>query len=94
MLRDEQERVVRDVRSAWASASTSYQRIDVTAQFLRQAALALNPAQGSYNLGLASIAELPQAQLNVTQAEVENPSARYDYQIQYAALQHALGLLR
>ena len=77
-----------------ASASTSYQRIDVTAQFLRQAALALNLAQGRYNLGLASIVELTQAQLNVTQAEVENLSAKYDYQIQYAALQYSLGLLR
>jgi outer membrane protein len=94
MLRDEQERVVRDVRSTWASASTAYQRIDVTAQFLRQAALALNLAQGRYNLGLASIIELTQAQLNVTQAEVENLSAKYDYQIQYAVLQYALGLLR
>ncbi|HXN49841.1 MAG TPA: TolC family protein [Bryobacteraceae bacterium] len=94
MLRDEQERVVRDVRSAWASASTAYQRIDVTAQFLRQAALALNLAQGRYNLGLASIIELTQAQLNVTEAEVENLSAKYDYQIQYAALQYSVGLLR
>jgi outer membrane protein len=94
MLRDEQERVVRDVRSAWASASTAYQRIDVTAQFLRQAALALNLAQGRYNLGLSSIIELTQAQLNVTEAEVENLSAKYDYQIQYAALQYAVGLLR
>jgi outer membrane protein len=93
-LLDQQERVVRDVRSAWASASTAYQRIDVTAQFLRQAALALNLAQGRYNLGLASIVELTQAQLNVTQAAVENLSAKYDYQIQYAALQYALGLLR
>jgi len=73
---------------------TAYQRIDVTAQFLRQAALALNLAQGRYNLGLASIIELTQAQLNVTEAEVENLGAKYDYQIQYAALQYALGLLR
>ena len=93
-LRDEQERLVRDVRSAWASASTAYQRIDVTAQFLRQAALALNLAQGRYNLGLSSIIELTQAQLNVTEAEVENLSAKYDYQVQYAVLQYALGLLR
>jgi outer membrane protein len=94
MLRDEQERVVRDVRSAWASATTAYQRIDVTAQLVRQAALALNLAQGRYNLGLSSIIELTQAQLNVTEAEVENLSAKYDYQIQYAALQYAVGLLR
>jgi len=93
-LRDEQERVARDVRVAWASAYTAFQRIDVTAQFLRQAALALDLAQGRYNLGLASIVELTQAQLNLTQAEIENLSAKYDYQDQNAALQFTIGALR
>ena len=54
-LRDAQERIARDVRVAWASAMNAFQRIDVTAQFLRQATLALDLAQGRYNLGLASI---------------------------------------
>ncbi len=93
-LRDEQERISRDVRVAWASANDAYQRIDVTAQFLRQATLAMRLAQGRYDLGLASIVELTQAQLNVTQAEIENLNAKYDYQTQYAALQFTIGLLR
>lgn len=93
-LRNEQERVARDVRVAWASATNAFQRIDVTAQFLRQAALALDLAQGRYNLGLSSIVELTQAQLNQTQAEIENLNAKYDYQSQNAALQYTLGLLR
>jgi outer membrane protein len=93
-LRDAQERIARDVRVAWASAMNAFQRIDVTAQFLRQAALALDLAQGRYNLGLASIVELTQAQLNVTQAEIENLSAKYDYQTQNAALQYSAGQLR
>jgi outer membrane protein len=93
-LRDEQERVSRDVRVAWSGAVTAYQRIDVTAQFLRQAALALDLAQGRYNLGLSSIVELTQAQLSLTQAEIENLSAKYDYQTQYAALQFTIGALR
>jgi len=93
-LRNEQERVARDVRVAWASATTAFQRIDVTAQFLRQASLALDLAQGRYNLGLSSIIELTQAQLNLTQAEIENLSAKYDYQGQYSVLQYAIGLLR
>jgi len=93
-LRDIQERITRDVRVSWASARNAFQRIDVTAQFLRQAALALDLAQGRYNLGLASIVELTQAQLNVTQAEIENLSAKYDYQTQNAALQYSAGLLR
>ena len=66
----------------------------MTAQFLRQATLALDLAQGRYNLGLASIIELTQAQLNVTQAEIENLNAKYDYQIQNAVLQYSIGQLR
>jgi outer membrane protein len=93
-LRDQQQRVSRDVRVAWASANDAYQRIDVTAQFLRQAALALDLAQGRYNLGLSSIVELTQAQLNLTTAEIENLNAKYDYQTQNAALQYAIGQLR
>jgi outer membrane protein len=93
-LRDQQERIARDVRVAWAGAVTAFQRIDVTAQFLRQAALALSLAQGRFDLGLSSIVELTQAQLNLTQAEIENLSAKYDYQNQNATLQYAIGALR
>ncbi len=93
-IRDAEETIARDVRLAWASASTAYQRLDVSAQMLRQATLALSLAQGRYDLGLSSIVELTQAQLNQTQAEIENLSAKYDYQSQYAALQYTLGALR
>ncbi|HEY7337198.1 MAG TPA: TolC family protein [Bryobacteraceae bacterium] len=93
-LRDQQEGVARDVRVAWANANDAYQRIDVTAQFLRQASLGLDLAQGRYNLGLASIVELTQAQLSLTQAEIENLTAKYDYQTQNSVLQYTLGLLR
>jgi len=93
-LRDEQQRISRDVRVAWSSANDAFLRIDVTAQFLRQAALALDLAQGRYNLGLSSIVELTQAQLNLTNAEIENLNAKYDYQTQYSALQYTIGQLR
>ena len=93
-LRDEQEQIARDVRVAWASSNDAYQRIDVTAQFLRQASLGVDLAQGRYNLGLASIVELTQAQLSLTQAEIENLTAKYDYQTQYSVLQYMIGLLR
>jgi outer membrane protein len=93
-LRDQQQQISRDVRMAWASANDAYQRIDVTAQFLSQASLALQLAQGRYDLSLASIVELTQAQLNVTEAQIENLNAKYDYQTQYSALQYTIGLLR
>jgi outer membrane protein len=93
-LRNQQQIVARDVRVAYGGTITAYQRIDVTAQFLRQAALALDLARGRYSLGLSSIVELTQAELNLTQAEIENLSAKYDYQSQYAVLQYTIGALR
>ncbi|HEY4361117.1 MAG TPA: TolC family protein [Bryobacteraceae bacterium] len=93
-LRDEQQRISRDVRVAWAAANDAFQRIDVTAQFLRNATQALDLAQGRYDLGLSSIVDLTQAQLSLTQAEIENLNAKYDYQTQYQTVQYVAGLLR
>ena len=56
--------------------------------------MSLSLAQGRYDLGLSSIVELTQAQLNLTEAEIESLSAKYDYQSQHAALQYTLGALR
>jgi outer membrane protein len=93
-VRDLQERIARDVRVAWSRSKTAFQNLDVTAELLREATLALDLAQGRYTLGLSSIVELSQAQLNLTQAEIENLSAKYDYQSVYAMLQYTMGLLR
>jgi len=93
-FRDEQQQVEHDVQNAFISASTAYQRIPVTEEMIKQAQLALNLAQGRYNLGLASIVEITQAQLNLTQAQIENVTATYDYQTAYAALQFTIGTLR
>jgi outer membrane protein len=93
-VRDLEESVARDVRVAWSDSVTAYHQLDVTAELLRQATMGLDLAQGRYNLGLSSIVELTQAQLNLTGAEVENLGAKYDYQRSYAGLQYAIGMLR
>jgi outer membrane protein len=93
-LRNEQQQVEHDVYNAWVAASTAYQRIPVTVDMIKQAQLAIKLAQGRYNLGLASIVEVTQAQLNLTQAQIENVTAKYDYQTAYAALQYTIGALR
>jgi outer membrane protein len=93
-VRDLEESIARDVRVAWSDSLTAYHQLDVTAELLRQATMALDLAQGRYNLGLSSIVELTQAQLNLTQAEVENLGAKYDYQRSYAVLRYATGMLR
>lgn len=93
-LRDLQQQVEHDVRVAWLTASTAYQRIPVTVELMNQAQLAMTLAQGRYDLGLASIVELTQAQLNLTQAQIENVNAQYDYESAYALVQYTIGALR
>jgi outer membrane protein len=93
-LRDLQDRIARDVRTTWLSANSGFQRLSVTAQFLNQATQALNLAQARYQLGLSSIVELTQAQLNLTQAQIEQASAKYDYQVQLQVLKYQNGSLR
>jgi outer membrane protein len=93
-LRDLQDRIARDVRTTWLSANSSFQRLSVTAQFLNQATQALNLAQARYQLGLSSIVELTQAQLNLTQAQIEQANAKYDYQVQLQVLKYQNGSLR
>ena len=93
-VRNLQQQVERDVRNAWIAASTAYQRIPVTEQFLNQANQSLGLAKGRYDLGLATIVDVTQAQLNVTEAQIENVTATYDYQSAYARLQYTIGALR
>jgi outer membrane protein len=93
-LRDLENLVSRDVRVALLDAQTGFQRLDLTNQLLDQASQAQDLAESRYNLGLSSIIELSQAQLNKTRAEIEQASARYDYQARVSALRYQTGELR
>jgi outer membrane protein len=85
-LRDLRNRISRDVRTSWLNANSAYDRMNVTQQLLEQANLALNLAQTRYQLGLGSIVELSQAQLQQTQAVISNTQAGYDYRLALATL--------
>jgi outer membrane protein len=85
-LADMRNLISRDVRTSWLNANTAYQRLAVTQQLLEQAKLALDLAQSRYKLGLGSIVELSQAQLQQTQAEISNVQAGYDYRLSLAML--------
>jgi len=91
---DLENRVARDVTMAWVQVRTGYQRVDLTNQLLTQAKDALDLAQQRYNMGLSSIVELTQAQLNETEAEIAQATARYDYQSKVSALRFQTGQLR
>ncbi len=93
-LRDLQNNIVRDVRKAWLNANSGYQRLALTDQLLNEANQALNLAQARYKLGLSSIIELSQSQLNATQAEIAQASAKYDYQAELSALNFQIGALQ
>src|SRR6185295_11721104 len=84
-LRDVETQITRDVSVALLNARTAYQKVDLTNQLLAQASNALELAQGRYDLGLSSIVELTQAQLNKTEAEIETARTRYDYQTRSVA---------
>jgi len=78
--------ISRDVRTIWLDTNTAYQRLAVTQQLVQQANLALDLAQSRYKLGLSSIVELSQAQLQQTQAEITNAQAGYEYRLSLAVL--------
>ena len=90
---DLSDTIARDVRVAVLNAQTAFRRISVADQFRKQTAQALALAQTRYKLGLSSIVELSQAQLQSTQAAVAAVNARFDYLLALRALDYARGQL-
>jgi outer membrane protein len=84
--------IVRDVQTAWLDANNAFTRLGVTAQLLNQANESLGLAQTRYKLGLSSIVELSQAQLQQTEAEITNTNAQYQYRLTLAALNFQTGV--
>lgn len=90
-VRNLRDTIARDVRTAVLNAQTAYQRIAVTQQLLDQANFALDLASARYKIGLSGIVDLSEAQLNQTQAEIENTNARYAYQTALALVRYEVG---
>jgi outer membrane protein len=87
-LADLRNRISRDVRTSWLTANTAFDRVTVSDQLLAQANLALDLAQTRYRLGLSSIVELSQAQLQQTQAEIGSAQAGYEYRLALSVLRY------
>lgn len=87
-LRDQ---IVRDVRMAWLASNTAWRRVGVEQQLVQEADLALTLAQTRYKLGLSSIVELSQAQLQQTQAQIGYTNAQYQYRLSLATLNYETG---
>ena len=73
--------IARDVRNSWQDSNRAYERLSVTQQLREQASLAFDLAQARYNLGLGSIVEFSQADLQKTEADIADTDARYQYRL-------------
>ena len=93
-LRDEEDQIIRDVQVTKLNLEYAHDRLSLTQRLLQNANKALELAKARFQNGLSSIIELTQAELNQTQAQIAEANARYDYQIQHAALDFQLGRLR
>jgi len=83
--------IKRDVQTASLAARTAFRRVGVTEAFRDQAAKALGLAETRYKLGLSSIVELSQAQLQSTQAAVTAVNAKYEYLLALRSLDYVTG---
>jgi len=90
--RDLRDRVVRDVRTAWLAANTAFQRVGVAEELSKEADLSLTLAQQRYQLGLGSIVELSQAQLQQTDAAIGFVNAQYQYRLALSTLNFEIGV--
>jgi outer membrane protein len=85
------EQVARDVRTAWLNANTALQRVTVTGELVKEANTALDLAKTRYDLGLSSIVELSQAELQQTEAAIDNANARSQYSFAIATIKYQTG---
>jgi outer membrane protein len=90
-LQDMEDNLARDVRNSWLDTQKAYARLSVTQQLLEQANLALELAQARYKLGLSSIVEFSQAELQKTDADLQDTDAKYQYQLTQIVLAYQMG---
>jgi outer membrane protein len=86
--------IARDVRNSWQDTNRAYERLSVTQQLREQASLSLNLAQARYNLGLGSIVEFSQAELQKTEADIADTDAKYQYRLTEIVLAYTMAAPR
>jgi outer membrane protein len=90
-VRNLRDSVARDVRTAVLNAQMAFERIGVTRELLNQANNAMELAQARYKVGLSGIAELSQAQLAQTEAQISFANAQYSYKSALAVVRYQTG---
>lgn len=80
-----------DVDAAWSQILTARAGIDLAQQSVELSRESLRVVQERYRLGLATILELQQAQISLSQAQVDLINRRFDLQLGVAQLESLLG---
>jgi outer membrane protein len=89
-LMDVRNNIARDVRNAWQNSNQAYERLTVTRELQNEADLSMDLAQSRYNLGLSSIVEFTQAELQKTEADIEDTDAKYRYRLTQIELAYTM----
>jgi outer membrane protein len=89
-LADLKNNIARDVRNSWQDTNRAYERLSVTQQLREQANLAQSLAQARYDLGLGSIVEFSQAELQKTEADIADTDAKYQYRVSQLVLAYTI----
>lgn len=90
-LMDQRNNIARDVRTAWQDSQQAFERLSVTQQLREEANLGMRLAQSRYDLGLGSIVELGQAELQKTEADIADTDAQYQYRLTRLVLAYTIG---
>jgi outer membrane protein len=93
-LADLKNNIARDVRNSWLDTNRAYERLSVTQQLREQANLAFGLAQARYNLGLGSIVEFSQADLQKAEADIADTDAKYQFQLSQIVLRYLTATAR
>ncbi|MDR3448968.1 MAG: TolC family protein, partial [Alphaproteobacteria bacterium] len=83
--------LARDIHTVFDSVETAFKNISVSAHMHQNTHKSLELTQARYDIGKSSIVDLNQAQLAETQAAVSEADATYQYLIQRALLDYAVG---
>ena len=92
-LSEERIRLVRDVRLACLEEKTAFDAVALSEKILKQAKTGFDLALSRYSLGLSSIVELSQSQLNLTAAQLAFARAKYDCQAKRLMVEYQTGSL-
>jgi len=80
-----------ELDAAYSSAQSAQAGIDLAEQNIELSQESLRVVQERYRLGLSTILALQDAQITLTQAEVDLVSRQFDYQLAVAQIEALLG---